>query len=55
MLVTSLILRRIHESGKKKKITGLIEGTHFAAFFPQLLSQADKTFKKGFLQKHTRK
>lgn len=39
----------------KKKITGLIEGTHFAAFSPQLLSQADKTFKKGFLQKQTRK
>lgn len=33
MLVRSLILRRIHESGKKK-ITGLIEGTHFATFSP---------------------
>lgn len=53
MLVTSLILRRIHES-RKKKITGLIEGTHLLLFPPQLLSQTDKTFKKGFLQKHTR-
>lgn len=56
MLVTSLILRRIHESGKKKKITDLIEGLILLLLPPppQLLSQADKTFKKGFLQKHTR-